>query len=169
MQSIRLPYKNKDALHIFLPKEGVNFDDFIQKLTVNDLYLQYHPVPVHLKLPKVKSDSSVQMVNYFKKWQIQSIFNDKTVSLYMLSDKPKIVTDIIHKANIDIDEKGTEAAAATIILLGDGALRDGYDPLNPKKWYIPFFADRPFVFMINNGDFIGVYTKGKLVDKTQIH
>lgn len=167
MQSIQLPYKNKDVLHIFLPKEGVNFDDFIQKLTVNDLYLQYHPVPVHLKLPKVKSDSSVQMVNYFKKWQIQSIFNDKTVSLYMLSDKPKIVTDIIHKANIDIDEKGTEAAAATLNLLSAGAM--GYRPLDPQQWYIPFFADRPFVFMMNNGDFIGVYTKGKLVDKQQTH
>lgn len=85
----------------------------------------------------------------------------------MLSDKPKIVTDIIHKANIDIDEKGTEAAAATINVKVSGALV--FAPLDPQQWYIPFFADRPFVFMMNNGDFIGVYTKEKLVDKQQTH
>lgn len=163
IQAVRLPYKNADVMQILLPKQEVNFNEFIQKLSAQDLYLKYYPVPVFLKLPRFKTDLKISMNDYFKKWHIQSIFDTRKASLPMLSNEPKIVTDIIHQANINVFEKGTEAAAATVIS-GKRTGRGSRDkPLSPKEWYIPFFAERPFIFMINNGDFIGVYTKGKLV------
>ena len=52
MQAVRLPYKNGDVLQIFLPKEGMDFRQFIKELSTQDLYLDYLKVPVHLELPR---------------------------------------------------------------------------------------------------------------------
>ncbi|MBR6674938.1 MAG: hypothetical protein IKL32_03345, partial [Alphaproteobacteria bacterium] len=168
IQAVRLPYKNADVMQILLPKQEVNFNEFIQKLSAQDLYLKYYPVPVFLKLPRFKTDLKISMNDYFKKWNIQSIFDTRKASLPMLSNEPKIVTDIIHQANINVFEKGTEAAAATVISVKATGRGRRDKPLSPKEWYIPFFAERPFIFMINNGDFIGVYTKGKLVEISKL-
>ncbi len=160
MQSVRLPYKNGDVMYIFLPKEGVDFHEFIQNLEAGDLYLRYYNVPVSLQLPKFNLDYKIEDVpKFFEKWGIHKVFNPAAAELGGLSDKPYYVGKIIHQANIGVNEKGTEASAATVMdLLGfaPGQARE----LHRRSWSIPFIADRPFIFMINNGDFIGVYTKG---------
>ncbi len=159
MQSVRLPYKNGDAMYIFLPKEGVDFNKFIQDLQAGDLYLKYHKAPVMLRLPKFNLDYKItNMPEFFKKWGIEKVFDPATAELGGLSDKPYYVDKIIHQANIGVNEKGTEASAATVIDMLTAAFFESR--LERQDWSIPFIADRPFVFMINNGDFIGVYTKG---------
>ena len=100
----------------------------------------------------------VDIPKFFLKWGIQAIFDSKTADLSSLSDIPKYVLKIMHQANIGMDEKGTEAGATTVSYLTTTGLPNMN--LSRKDWSISFIADRPFIFMINNGDFIGVYTKG---------
>ena len=52
------------------------------------------------------------------------------------------VADVLHQAFIAVDESGTEAAAATAVVMEDGGM-----PASP----VPFTADRPFLFFIRDG------------------
>lgn len=75
----------------------------------------------------------------------------------MLSNKQKLTLGAgIHKAKIDVNEKGTEAAAATTFF----SIRSGDDES------VEFKCDHPFVFLLYNKEtstiaFIGIYRKPK--------
>jgi len=163
MQAIMLPYKSGDVMHIFLPREGVDFNEFVQTMDANDLFLRYHPVPVDISIPRFKIEyDNEDMISYYRKWGINKIF-DADADLSKLIDVSQPVDKIIHKANIETAEKGTEAQAYTAIMIYDaeGVVIGYADGLMRKDWKMIFNANRPFIFMINNGDFIGAYIKGK--------
>ncbi len=52
------------------------------------------------------------------------------------------ITDVLHKATITVDEAGTEAAAATAVIVGITSIEPG-EP-------IPLVIDRPFLFTIEH-------------------
>ncbi len=91
------------------------------------------------------------------------MFN-RTANLSKLSDLPHYVDKIIHKTRIKTDEEGTEAHAETIIY----GITLGMSSVEERPRTIKFVADHPFIFMINNGDFIGVYTKGSRQPKSDV-
>ena len=74
------------------------------------------------------------------------------------SDAPLYITKVVHKASIEINERGTEATAATI------GLADPFGE-SPERPFIPrFTADRPFLFLIHDRQtgtvlFLGRVTK----------
>ena len=59
----------------------------------------------------------------------------------------------LHRAVIEVDETGTEAAAVTAIAMANSAMPFG---LKRQDMLLEFIADRPFIFMINDGLFIGI-------------
>lgn len=63
------------------------------------------------------------------------------------------LSDVVHQALIEVDEKGTEAAAATVVFMTDG--------MKPK--YIEFFCQRPFLFVIHEKIYNNIIFYGKLV------
>lgn len=159
MQAIRLPYRDGNVMHIFLPREGVDFKDFIQNLQATDLYLDYHPLPVEIFIPKFSFEYTLDnMIPFYQQWGVKDIFGPKS-NLSQLSDTPYYVSKITHKTKIKTDELGTAAYAMTEQGLAN--FGDTGGSLEPKKWKMIFKANRPFVFMINNGDFVGVYVKGQ--------
>jgi serpin B len=62
------------------------------------------------------------------------------------SEPPLIIDDVLHKAFIGVDEEGTEAAAATIVLVPAGAAPGMPTPPPPIEVHI----DRPFLFAIRD-------------------
>jgi serpin B len=65
---------------------------------------------------------------------------------------------VVHKAFVAVDEKGTEAAAATaLVMAGAGVIRE--DP-------VPFRADHPFLFLIVDTTNRTVLFMGRVVDPT---
>jgi serpin B len=67
---------------------------------------------------------------------------------------------VIHQANIDVDEKGTEAAAATAVIMGDttGGCGSG-----PRK-VITLHLDHPFLFVLRDVETGAVLFMGRVVD-----
>jgi serpin B len=69
------------------------------------------------------------------------------------------ISEVIHQANIDVDEKGTEAAAATVVGVDVG----GCTGPGPAKW-ITLRLDRPFLFLIRDVETGAVLFMGRVVD-----
>jgi serpin B len=73
-------------------------------------------------------------------------------------DERLVVSDAFHKAFVKVDEKGTEAAAATAVLMGEGGAAPPSDP-------VPTFeADHPFLFFIVDDASGLVLFMGKVAD-----
>jgi len=67
--------------------------------------------------------------------------------------KDLYITAVVHKAVIDVNEEGSEAAAATAVVIGT--------KMAPRKNY--FRADRPFIFLIRHNDTGAILFLGRVV------
>ena len=170
MQSVRLPYKNGDYFYVFLPKEYVmtkdgetvpqHFQDFVKNLTTQDLFLDYKQEKVHLYLPQFQITlDNKNLIPLFQKWGIKRIFGGGDFS--PMTDMPApFVKEILQQAKIAVTKYGTEAAASTVIdVCGAVDMSEG---MSRRPGYFTVRANRPFLFMINDGLFIGTYVNGEL-------
>ena len=90
---------------------------------------------------------------------ISDAFDMKRADFSNMTDHPLFyIGDAIHKAGIDIDEDGTEAAAVTGMFLCSGCNMD------PWSDTIVFKADRPFMFYIKDNWKGNILFMGKVVN-----
>jgi len=75
----------------------------------------------------------------------------------MTGKRDLYITDVIHQAYINVDEKGTEAAAATVTLMGLGSA-----PQSPDLKI--FNVDHPFVFLIKDNTTGSILFMGKIMN-----
>lgn len=74
----------------------------------------------------------------------------------MTEDVPLQISEIIHQMFIEVDEKGTEAAAATAVVMRENA---------PSESYV-FNANQPFLYMIKQKDTGNILFMGTMMDPT---
>uniref|UniRef100_A0A0N4ZGJ8 SERPIN domain-containing protein n=1 Tax=Parastrongyloides trichosuri TaxID=131310 RepID=A0A0N4ZGJ8_PARTI len=111
---------------------------------------------VHLYLPQFKIESNHQLKKALKKLGLEKPFtNDADFSLMSKQTKSSI-SEIIQKAFIEVGEEGTEAAAATAIMMVDGCVN-----VSKIQNEHVFRADHPFMYFIldrsDNILFNGIY------------
>lgn len=157
-QAIRLFYQTDNHIDIILPKRYTNFKKFINSLTLNDLNFSYEEKEVRISLPRFDTEYAFDLKNFIKDLNIPMFKEDKDLDFLAMCTEKCYIEKILHKAKIQLDEEGTTAAAATVVtskLMGIKARRS-----TPKV----FNANHPFIYIINDGLFIGAYTKGELVE-----
>jgi serpin B len=76
------------------------------------------------------------------------------------------ITNIIHQANIDVDEKGSEAAAATAVVIGGVVITSARRGPPPPPPFV-FRADHPFMFLLRDNRTGAILFMGRLVDPRQ--
>ena len=142
-RAVELPYKDKKlSMWLFLPEDGVDFSTFLQKLSslgLEDILTRKGPQALFIKLPRF----SFSWGSYDIKEALDcpSIFSPQQADFSLIAPKANLfVSGIYHKAFIKVDEKGSEAAAAT-----GGVVTITAAP--PPK-YEQFFCNRPFLFVI---------------------
>jgi serpin B len=117
-ESIKLPYKNeKFSMTIFLPKENNTTSDITNLLNIENWQHwneSYTKVPVDLEMPKFKFSYEKKLNNPLSDMGISIAFTD-AANFAGISDIPLKISFIIQKTFIEVDEKGTEAAAVTAI------------------------------------------------------
>jgi len=160
-QVIRLPYgRDKIAMYIFLPNEGVPLDSFIVDLNhaVHDEYIsQLQPVgDLHVKLPKYKVEYGVKRLNsILKKLGMDISFKPYEANFSgIASTAPEnlYISYVDHKAIIEVNEQGTEAAAVTSIGVGVTSL--------PPS----LIVNRPFFFEIRDDRLGSILFMGKILN-----
>ncbi|KAF5278856.1 hypothetical protein FQR65_LT03545 [Abscondita terminalis] len=114
-------------------------------------------VKVHVQIPKFKIQTEIQFTNVLKNLGVTDLFGDDAdlSGFSAPGEQPLKINDVVQKAVIEVDEKGTVAAAAT---RGRGFL--SYKSLRPQVR--EFNANHPFIYYIkgpNGVMFIGRYVK----------
>ena len=159
---LEMPYGGgKYSMLIFLPGKGKSTSDVISLLSpenVNDWISKMTEQKKEVFLPKFEFKFDNSLVDELSALGMTDAFNDAKANLTGISDAAKLViSEVIHKAYIKVDERGTEAAAVTGITVGVTSM-----PLDNS-----FRVDHPFVFAIREKDSNAILFIGKVLDPKQ--
>jgi serpin B len=161
-QLLEMPYGGgKFSMLIFLPETGKTVNDVIAQLSsdrVNDWISKLTSQKKQVYLPKFEFRFDKSLIETLKALGMTDAF-DGRANLSGISDVAQlVVTEVMHKTYIKVDEAGTEAAAVTGITVG-------YTSVNPQSNI--FRVDHPFVFAIREKDTGALLFVGKVMDPGQ--
>jgi serine protease inhibitor len=138
-----LYYKESSMFfYALLPRPGKTPKDVLASLDVEHLGSGPAEFDVDLKLPRFTLDFSASLVEYLKRMGMDVAFHYPQADFGPMGSKEFFISDVIHKTRLEVDEKGTVAAAATAVMMTAGSARA---QVRPKKVLV---FDRPFVVVI---------------------
>ena len=157
-QVVSLPYLSSDFnMMLFVPDQD-SFDDFENQFSSERLTASVNEmafVTVDLSMPKFDFESMVSANDALKAIGMEKAFDvDKADFSGMTTADELMITDVLHKTTITVDEEGTEATAATAVIVGIRSM-----PPEP----ISVVVDRPFYFMITHKPTNTILFLGKVV------
>lgn len=118
---------------------------------------------VDLRLPKLVIDppTSTPLKAALQALGVKRAFDPEGAQLEAMAPAPPplYISNAFHKAFIEIDEKGTEAAAATAVVMAEGAGMPAAPPVS-------FHVDRPFLFVLRDRVSGAVLFMGRVEDPT---
>jgi len=144
-QAIELAYQGETAaMDIIVPDEG-RFEEVGSSLdyeTASAILGSLQPTSVTLALPKFKFESEFGLADQLKALGMPDAFDPDKADFSDMSDRNDLyISAVIHKAFVAVDEKGTEAAAATAVIVG---------VTSAPVFDVTLTIDRPFIFFIRD-------------------
>jgi len=143
VQALSLPYQFSEfMMTIFLPKPGQDLNNLPFDTLIPLVSLAFRPISVDVRLPKFRVESAIDLRADLQALNMQDAFDPRLANFSVLAEKGQYwLSAVLHKAFIDVNEYGTEAAAATAVT----AMR-GMDSHTPPL--VRFYVDKPFLFLI---------------------
>lgn len=116
-QVARFPFLNSTSLLVVMPFSGhVNISSMAAKLNLSNIYERLpREKAVQVKIPKFKLEYSQELKEVLMKLGLGDVF--QRPNLADISDGPLLVSSVLHKSIIEINEEGAEAAAATTVVI----------------------------------------------------
>ena len=147
-QMLEMPYAGDDLSMVFmLPDAADGLPDFEASLNPEMLEQSLDSLrqqQVHAYLPKYKFDASFGLAGTLRDMGMTDAFGNADFS-GIAAGGGLSISDVLHKAFIDVNEAGTEAAAATAVIVALTSASIGTPPTPPV-----FRADHPFVFALRD-------------------
>jgi serpin B len=142
-----LPYKaGVLSMTILLPRKADGLKALEEKLSAKNLaeWLgKANVTHVDLTMPRFKFTSQFGLSKPLKELGMVDAFDpDRADFSGMTSEEKLFISAVLHKAFVAVDEKGTEAAAATAVVMATTMM--------PQQPEVVFRADRPFLFLIRH-------------------
>ena len=157
-QAVDLPYLGGQvSMLVIVPDEGkytdfeVNLNSEILDEIVGNLAYQ----PMYLNFPKFEFETEISLATILARMGMPSAFNDGADFSGMTGTKDLFISDVFHKAFVSVDEEGTEAAAATAVVMSVTSA-----PENPLRLEV----DRPFLFLIRDIQTNSILFMGRVVE-----
>ena len=148
---VDMPYKGSDLSMTFLLPDDANqlaaLEQKVEQGGIDGLVLKEQQKLVRMSLPKFKvaSSAAIMLSDPLKKLGMPDAFIDGGADFSGMSKAEALhIAEAYHKAFVAIDEKGTEAAAATAVVI------DGEAAIMPAQPQAEFNADHPFLFAIRD-------------------
>jgi len=164
-QVLKLPYQGADLdMCIILPRSKDLQD--LQKTLTPDLLTQWQQdmklEGVNVFIPKFKFDAEYMMKDILSGMGMKLAFDPQNADFSGMAELQPgwhlCIDEVYHKAWVDVNEEGTEAAAATGVGMLSSLAR--MEPLNPKI----FRADHPFLFVIQDKNSGHILFMGRVSD-----
>lgn len=157
-KALSLAYKGDELSMVILLPHGDSTEEIDQNLETayEEARANLHyEEKVRVSLPKFKFETKYELKDNFVKMGAGLAFSDDA-DFTGISDTRLKISQVIHKAFVEVDEEGTEAAAVTAV----GMMRctSVRMPVQPKE----FKADHPFVFFIVNNQSGNIHFCGRV-------
>ena len=161
VQVLSMPYKGDDlSMVVVLPKKVDGLAEVTADLTAAKLagwMGRLYKGDVRVYLPKFKLTSQFGLSKVLAKMGMPDAFSSRADFSGMNGKKDLYISAVIHKAFVDVNEEGTEAAAATAVVV---SLRSA---VRPRP--VPVFrADHPFMFLIRHNKTGAVLFLGRMMN-----
>lgn len=166
-QVLEIPYKGGElSMIVFLPHQTDGLPAMEEMLAAGEaekVLGQLKSVSeVNLTMPRFKMTRQFELNDALGAMGMRSAFDRKAADFSAMTGKRDLwIAKAIHKAFIDVNEEGTEAAAATAVVMRPTAIMR--DPAPP----IVFRADHPFLFLIRDNRSGGILFLGRVTDPTK--
>jgi len=162
-QAVELPYKGGDlAMVILLPKAKGGLAALEKGLTAETLAKRLEALEVEnvaVSLPRFTMTWSAGLAKTLVAMGMARAFDGTKADFTGINagKEPFWIAEVIHKAFVEVNEEGTEAAAATAVVMTGGAA-----PAEP----VEFRADHPFLFLIRDTTSGAILFMGRVADPT---
>ncbi|XP_059182523.1 leukocyte elastase inhibitor-like isoform X1 [Centropristis striata] len=161
-QILEMPYKGKElSMLIFLPNEMEDSSTGLEKLEKELSYENFvewtrpdmmDDIEVQVGLPRFKMEESYDLKNVLVSMGMVDAFDMGSCNFSGMSPANNLVlSKVVHKAFVEVNEEGTEAAAATAAIV---MLRCAMRPAT-------FIADHPFLFFIRHNPSMSILFAGR--------
>jgi serpin B len=166
LQVLELPYAGDDlSMIVLLPREVDGLGNLEAGMTAENLtawITNLKGQKVNVFLPKFKMTAEFSLKDTLMALGMSDAFDpDRADFSGMDGRKDLYVGAVIHKAFVEVNEEGTEAAAATAVLMDFAAVMQHPQP-------IPVFrADHPFLFLIRDNHTGSILFLGRVMDPTK--
>jgi len=145
-QGLELPYvDNELSMIILLPKKIDGLDELEKTLTVENLSKWLSKLfkrEVIVSVPKFKMTSQFSLASVLRSMGMTDAFSSNANFSGINGKRDLFISAVIHKAYVDVNEEGTEAAAATGVTIRLTSIGPSRTPV--------FKADHPFMFLIRD-------------------
>jgi len=174
LQILELPYKGeKISMLILLPKQGEDYDyetgeRIVSDNSIKDIELSSEKLSEYksqmketkldsISLPKFEFDTKYFMKDTLSALGMPTAFSESADFSGMTGKRDLFISFVIHQAYVKVDEKGTEAAAATAV---------GMELTSARPRNV-FSADHPFIFVIQEKETGNILFMGRVTDPTK--
>ena len=159
LQALELNYLGGDiSMVILLPKEKDGLQSLEQSIDneiFNSVKNNMTREPLTVKIPKFEFETKYNLINPMKDLGIRDAFDEKNADFQGITDERIYLDKAVHKAFVNVNEEGTEAAAITALV---GRFTSG-----PPEPVDEFVADHPFMFVIQEKESGKILFIGRLV------
>ena len=157
-QAVELPYDGKELSMVILLPDAGKLESFEKQLDanfVNTIISSTANKWVHLTMPKFKFESAFDLSKTLAAMGMPIAFSGAADFSGMTSVEDLKIGSVIHKAFVSVDEDGTEAAAATaVVVVPTGMLEDS----------VKVTVDHPFIFLIRDIQTGSILFVGRVVN-----
>lgn len=156
-----LPYGDSVfTMTVLLPKEGYQVNDLIDELTLPNWQVwtsQLQDTKLQYAMPKFKFAYKQELKSLLKQLGMELAFTAGQADFTNIADAELYIDSVLHKAFVEVNEEGTEAAAVTSVSVGVTSV--------PNYPYV--ILNRPFVFAIRENQTNEILFLGKVADPTK--
>ena len=161
-QAVNLPYGNGGvSLYLFLPDQGSSLDEFLKGLSFQKWegwINNFNDTPGDVKLPRFKLDYEETLNESLRAVGMGVAFNPREADFSGIRpERDLYISEVKHKAVVEVNEEGTEAAAATSVGVAITSVRE------PRERF-SFVADRPFLMAIRDSQTGAILFMGAVME-----
>jgi serpin B len=156
-QAVELPYVGGASMLVLVPDEGrfAEVEKELHERLLDEINRELTEHQVDLRVPRWESESDLDLIPPLEALGVKDLFDRSRADLSGIAgNRDLYVTGVFHDANITVDETGTEAAAATAVVVGEVSA--------PPPAALT--VDRPFIYLIRDDANGEILFMGRLLE-----